>query len=65
MANSGDRVIVEISMRDFQRLGQCFFLDCEAMILSRDLDSTARHIQDWLVRAAMAELQLERFRATG
>ena len=58
VANSGDRLIVEISVSDFQFGRQGFLVDGKPMILRSDLNFFSTQIQDGLICAAMSELQL-------
>src|SRR4051794_16234883 len=56
-----ERLVVEVDVRVFdivrvQRIG----IDCEAVILRRDLDASAAQILDRMIAAAVSELQLVR-----
>ncbi len=48
-----------------QELGQRIFVDREAVVLRRDLDRARLQILHRMIRAAVAELELERLRAAG
>jgi len=59
VAEPGNRLVVQVAVRDDQLVGQRCFLNRETMILSRDLNLARFQVQDRLVRSPMAKLQLE------
>ena len=60
MADALDRAVVQITMRHFEHRGQILFGNREAVVLRRDLDPAGVEVLHRLVRAAVAELELER-----
>ena len=64
MSNARDRIVIQVSVCDFQAVRQRFFFDREAMILCRDFNLAGLQIHDGLVGPAMTKLQLKCLRAT-
>ena len=60
-----DRLIVEIAVRDLQFRGKTALFDREAVILRGDFDSLVVEVQNRLVGAAVAKLELEGRRSAG
>ena len=65
MADSRDRIIVQVAMRDFQLGRQRFFLDREAVILGGDFDFAGDLVQHGLVGTTVSKLELEGFGSAG
>jgi hypothetical protein len=59
VSHSGDGVVVQVAVGDFQIAGQRVFFDREAVVLRRDFHLAVDHVQDGLVRSPVTELQLE------
>src|SRR5687768_16444556 len=58
-----ERVVVEVDVRCLDVGRQRLRADREAMVLRRDLDPARSLVDDRLIRAAMAKLELERLSA--
>jgi hypothetical protein len=58
-----DSVVVEVDVRDLDVLRQRLGVDRKAMILRRDFDLLRLLVEDRLVAAAVAELELVRLAA--
>src|SRR6185295_2432374 len=61
MAETLQRLVVQIRVSDLDFVEvQRFGIDCEAVVVRRDLDASGNLVEHRMIRAAMAELQLER-----
>ena len=60
MANAFKRVIVEVDVRRFDVGGQCRGIDGKTVVLGGDLHLAAPLVAHRMIRASMAELELER-----
>ena len=56
MTQSGDGVVVEIHVRDLDIGREGMGLNCEAVIVRRDLDLSSRQVLDRLISTAVSEL---------
>src|SRR3954471_19320550 len=65
MRKAFDGVVVQAAVCDLQERWQRIFSDCEAVVLRCDFDRSGLQILHRMVRAAVAELDLEGFRAAG
>jgi hypothetical protein len=54
-----DGIVVQVAVRNFEALGKLSFIDRESVILGRDFDRSGFQVQDWLVSAAVAKLELK------
>ena len=65
VAQPFDGLVVEVDVRDLELGRQGLGIDGEAVVLRGDLDRAGLQVLHRLVRAAVAELELERLRAAG
>ena len=65
VTEAGDGVVVEVAVGNFEAGGERIFLDGKAVILGGDLYFARKHVQDGLIGAAVAELELKCLRAAG
>ena len=52
-----DGAVVQIEVRDLNLGWQAVGIDCKAVILGGDFHLLRRQVHDWLIAAAMAELE--------
>ncbi len=55
MAQTGDGLVIEIDMRNFDCFGQTVRVDGETVIMRGDFDFAGRQIHNRLIAAAMSE----------
>ena len=55
--NTGNRVVIEIAVRDFQMIRQGLFFDGKTMVLGGDFNPSGSYIQNRLIGATMTKFQ--------
>ena len=58
VSDAGNRIVVEVAMRDFKVFWQALLFDCKTMVLGSDFNSSGCNIQNRLVGTAVTKLQL-------